>query len=152
MLTVTTIPAPGVILQVGDTLAVRQAVPGVGPADLVGRDLDPLGKPGSMVGGVRNLQQALLRRVQCPRGYLPHHPDYGSLIFTYLGGPLDLATVLSLRDEVGRTLLADPRVIGIRTLSVDVDTDVVTISAVLDTVLGAVDLSGRVGRVEAWHA
>lgn len=140
------------VLKVGDSLAVRQPVPGVGPADLVGSDMDPAGSYGSPVGGVRNLQNALLRRIGCPLGYLPHHPDYGSLLHTYLGMPLDLATVISLRDEVGRVLLADPRVTGILALSVDVDSDVVSVSASLDTVLGAVDLSGQVGRVEAWYA
>lgn len=140
---------PGRVLTVGDEVSVSAAVPGVGPADLVGSDLAPSGSPGSLVGGVQNLQLALLRRVGCPRGYLPHHQDYGSLIYTYLGGTLDLASVLALRDEVGRTLLSDSRVQAIRTLSVDVDGDSVSISAVLDTVLGAVDLSGQVGRVEA---
>lgn len=151
MLNITSIPAPGSVLQVGDRLLVGGPAIGVGPADLVGRDLDPSGAPRVLVGGARNLQLALLRRLQCPLGYLPHHPDYGSRIFTFLGGPIDLSTVLALRDEVGRTLLADPRVLGIQTLSVDLDSDVVSIDAVLSTVLGVMDLSGRVAQVGAWN-
>jgi hypothetical protein len=64
-----------------------------------------------------------------------------------VGGTLDLPAVLSMRDEVGRTLLADPRVLDIRSLSVDVNVDVVVISAVLDTVLGSMNFSGSVAQV-----
>jgi len=146
-----TLPFPGTVLHVGDALPVSPAVPGVAPPDLIGTDLDPAGVPGVLVGGVRNLQNALLRRIQCPLGYLPHHPDYGSRIFTYLGGPLDLASVLALRDEVGLTLQADPRVTAVNSLSVNVTDDVVAISANLSTVLGPLDLAGAVSKMEAWN-
>ncbi len=148
MLTVATIPSPGSLLQTGDPFVVAGAsTPGVGPADRVGRDLDPAGQVHVLVSGAQNLQNALLRRLQCPLGYLPQHPDYGSRVYSYLGTALDLPTVLSLRDEVGRTLLADPRVLGVETLTVDVDMDVVVVSATLDTVLGSVNFSGSVAQV-----
>ncbi len=148
MITTTSIPTPGTLLQMGDPFVVGGASsPGVGPTDQVGRDLDPSGAVHTLIAGVQNLQNALLRRLQCPLGYLPQHPDYGSRLMSYLGGTLDLPTVLALRDEVGRTLLADPRVLGIQTLTVDVDVDVVVVAATLNTVLGSVDFSGSVAQV-----
>lgn len=145
----TLIPNPGFVATSGDAVALPQATkPGRIPGDPIGLDLDPAGRPAVLLGGVGNLQEALLRRLRCPRGYLPHHPDYGSRLPRYLGRPLTVSTVLSIRDEAARTLRADPRVLAIRRLSVNVDADYIQVDAVVETPLGEVEIGGPIGRVE----
>jgi len=117
-------------------------------SDPVGRDIDPAGSVDAtghlaLVGGLANLRNALVRRLQTPRGYLPHHPEYGSLLKTFTGSPMDVPTLLSMRADVSRTLMQDPRVLGVSAVTVNANplNGSVLISATARTVLGSLSVS-----------
>ena len=116
----------------------------------IGTDLDPTGRLGALVGGVENLVEALLRRLRCPRGYLPHQPEYGSLLHTFLGQPYDVATAIAVRAEVERTLLEDDRVHRVASLQVAASDslDAFQVRAEVECAYGAVEVAGLInGRV-----
>ena len=114
----------------------------------IGSDLDPSGRIGVLVSGVENLTEALLRRLRCPLGYLPHEPEYGSMLYSYLGAPYDLPTALSVRAEVERTLLADDRVTRVASLSVlgNDSLDAFFVNAQVECIYGTADVSGSITR------
>lgn len=115
--------------------------------DPVGTDIDPAGVVDAnghlgLVGGITNLKGALLRRLQTPRGYLPQHPDYGSLLASFLGCPFDVPTALAIRADVSRTLRQDPRVQSVSAVSVAPSAaGGVVVSATVQTVLGSFAIS-----------
>lgn len=142
------IPYPGKVAQLGDSVQVTIPLQnGVVPGDPIGRDIDPDGRPAVLIGGLQNLINALLRRLRCPRGYLPHHPEYGSRLHRFIGAEQTLASVLELRDEAERTILDEPRALSVSSLSVDVNDSVVDVHASVETPLGTVELAGSIQRV-----
>jgi phage baseplate assembly protein W len=114
--------------------------------DPIGTDLDPAGRVGVLVGGAANLAGALLRRLNCPRGYLPHRPGYGSLLHRFIGQPFDVATALAVRGEVERTLLEDDRLLRVVSMSVSAEEslDAFWVVVQVESVLGVVDVAGSV--------
>ncbi len=136
------VPNPGMVLLPGDRVTIPVPQPGGRlPGDPIGRDVDPGGAPGALIGGIMNLKNALERRLRTPRGYLPTHPEYGSGLHAYVGRAMGLADVLGCRDEAARTLLDDPRVLEILKLAVDVDVDAIIVQGVVFTPLGEVEIS-----------
>lgn len=133
------------VLGQGDTLKLPNTSGEVVPDDPVGTDLTDEGTLRTLVGGVANLRAALMRRLRTPRGYMPHHPEYGSSLPMFVGAPMTPALVLSLRGEVDRVLREDPRVVSVQSIGVSVDTDAIFIDAAATTALGPVSLSGSVG-------
>lgn len=131
----------------GDSVKLPGADGAAVGMDPLGRDLDPDGAPGTLIGGIENLRRALLRRLQTPVGYLPHHADYGSALPSYIGQPLTPSLVGSVRAEVARTLMADPRVQAVPEIRVQVDLDAVFVDASATTVFGDVQVSGIVRRL-----
>lgn len=141
-------PNPGNVAQLGDSVQITVPLPnGVIPGDPIGRDIDPAGRPGVLLGGIQNLQNALLRRLQCPRGYLPHHPQYGSRLHRFIGTAQDLASVLEMRDEAARTILDEPRALSVPRLSVTSDGEAVDVDATVETPLGTIELAVAIQRV-----
>lgn len=137
-------PNPGQIALPGDVLVLPWAQ-GLSPhVDPIGLDLDPDGKLHCLIGGAENLRNAILRRLRTRRGYLPHHPEYGSRLWEYLGHPLDADETLDVRDEVLVVLRQDPRVTGVLRLDVTADVDSIGVDAQVQTVYGAVDVTGVV--------
>ncbi len=139
------VPNPGRVLQPGDAASLPVPNPGGRlPGDPIGRDLDPDGRPGVLIGGIANLRNAFLRRLLTPRGYLPHHPEYGCGLHRFIGGQLGLGDVLAARDEAARTLLDDPRATSILRLALDVQGDAIQIDGAVLTPLGEVEISTAV--------
>lgn len=56
------------------------------------------------------LAQALLRRLDCPRGQLPDDPNYGLGIRGHVAGPMTPADTRSLSGAVRLEMQKDPRV------------------------------------------
>lgn len=133
------------VLGQGDTLSLPNAAGVIAPSDPVGTDLTEEGLKGTLVAGVDNLRGALLRRLRTPRGYMPHHPEYGSDLPNFVGRPMTPSLVLSIRAEVDRVLRADPRVITVQSVGISVDGDAIRVEAAASSVLGPVSLSGTVG-------
>lgn len=132
-----------------ETLALPVDVPSTSEAinaDPVGRDEDPAGAMGVLIGGAENMTNAILRRLRCPRGYLPHRPGYGSVLYRYIGQPFDIATALSVRGEADRTILEDPRTDTITSLSVSAadSLDAFTVAAQAECAFGMVQISGPI--------
>jgi phage baseplate assembly protein W len=126
---------PGMVATPGGVIT---ATPGVSQAilDPAGKDLDPNGGE-SLVGGVQNIVNAVRRRLNCPRGYLPHHPNYGSSLGKWLGAPLTVETALAIRGEVTRVLQADPRITNVTSVVVTTDGEQsISVSATAQTILG----------------
>lgn len=140
----TGIPQPGRVLTTGDEL--RLPFPVEAPAledDPVGRDLNPFGG-NDLVGGAVNLVEALNRRMRTPLGWIPWRPDYGSRLYLFAGRPLDIVTALDARFEAARTLLSDPRVLGIESLAVHASGDVLSVYSIVRSLLGPVEVAGAI--------
>jgi phage baseplate assembly protein W/nucleoid-associated protein YgaU len=135
---------PGKVLGKGDTLKLPDLGGNVVPDDPIGTDMDEVGDLATLIAGVDNIRGALLRRLRTPKGYLPHHPEYGSDLSTYIGKPLTPAVILSIRAEVERTLMADHRVVGVASVGVTVDADAINVEAAATTLLGPTSMSLRV--------
>lgn len=94
------------------------------PADPIQDKVDLALGPGidETVGGIENLRQALRLRLMVDRGELAGlgHPRYGSRIRELLGETLDSANRELLRRYVRQTLMADPRVAEVSTVTVTV--------------------------------
>jgi phage baseplate assembly protein W len=76
-----------------------------------------------VVGGVENLQQALLLRFLTPEGALAHlgHPGYGSAVPTLVGQGNTETNRSRLRLMVLATLAQEPRIAEVRSLAVTTD-------------------------------
>jgi phage baseplate assembly protein W len=111
---------PGKVAGRGDLLTVQQSS-AVAIQDPIGRDLPEGGRPGALIGGLDNLVAALSRRLRTPKGFLPHHPEYGSLLQNMAGETLDVSLLLSIRAEASRVLLGDPRVLSVSSVTVETD-------------------------------
>ena len=132
---------PGTVAMPGSVLSVPRDDAQVQPMDPAGLDLDPApsaARPTYLVGGVSNIVNALTRRLNTPKGYLPHHPNYGSMFKSLIGAPLSLDTVISIRQEVSRVLLSDSRVTKVTGVTVNADptTGVIIVNATAQTILG----------------
>lgn len=136
------------VLGAGGTLKLPNAQGAVAPQDPIGTDMDDAGTLHVLVRGADNLRAALLRRLRTPKGYLPHHPEYGSALVAYLGQPLTPGLVMAIRAEVVRTLQADPRVISVQSPQVQVDTDAIRVDTTCTTVLGPVPVNALVQPVD----
>jgi phage baseplate assembly protein W len=130
-----------IVLGKGSVLKLPNAQGVVVPQDPIGTDFDDAGTKHVLLGGVDNLKAALLRRLRTPKGYLPHHPDYGSDLLRFVGSPMTPATVMASRAEAARTLMADPRVISVQPPSVRVQNDAIFIDTSCQTVLGVIPVS-----------
>jgi phage baseplate assembly protein W len=124
-----TVAIPGALITA--TSGASQAI-----QDPAGKDLDPQGSE-ALVGGVQNIVNALMRRLNTPRGYLPHHPRYGSSLSKLLGSPLTVDLALAIRGEVSKVILSDPRVTSVTgvTLTTD-DQGSIIVNATAQTILG----------------
>lgn len=152
-------PSPGPrVLGIGDSLlvpgnvadpAIRQASSGSGGgvgqyAILLGEDLffehgDFVVDPGSTdldtAAGLQNLVLALQRRLGTRKGELPYHPDYGSHLERHIGQPRDGIRHAQIRHEVRQTVLDDPRIQSVPSLTVVEHTDHLDIHVVA-TIIG----------------
>jgi phage baseplate assembly protein W len=133
------------VLGKGDTIKLPSTAGDVIPTDPIGTDMSEAGDVGVLVGGIENLRGALLRRLRTPKGYLPHHPTYGSNVPNYLGKPLTPSLVLSLRAEVRRALLEDPRIISVDRVGVKAGLDDVYVEVSATTAMGPLSVGGTVG-------
>ncbi|MBI3131476.1 MAG: hypothetical protein HYZ13_09135 [Acidobacteria bacterium] len=136
----------GRVLGVGDPLRLPVPDTPALPITPFGCDLAEEGAALPLVDGLENLKAALLRRLRTPLGHLPHHPEYGSRLRTFLGQPLTLSLVLDLRAEVHRVLSLDLRVAKVQSVSVDVQDDALWVAATCETELGELALLDRVSR------
>lgn len=113
--------------------------------DPFGSDLaDVPPTPNFLVRGQINLAAAIARRLATPVGRIPWHPDYGSRLWTYIGNPEDESTELAARTECLRVLRADPRVLSVRALAVDLAPGIINYNATLSTALGSLSLTGSI--------
>ena len=122
---------------------------GIPPRDPIGTDVPSSGELRQLVGGSANLANALMRRLRTPRGYLPHHPNYGSDLHKYLGKALNISVVLAVRTEIARCLRQDPRVLGITKITADVRGDAIIYDSVVRCPMGPVALADRVTKQTA---
>lgn len=140
--------APGVQVDGGKVLGQGDAllIPGDdAEADAAVRaDVRPDGDRG-LSDGIQNLQAAILRRLQTPLGYLPHHPEYGSRVGEFVGRAVDVSMLLELRLHVAETCRKDPDVAGVTSVQAVVDGDLIHVHAELETTMGPVTVSGPVG-------
>ena len=140
---------PGAVATLGTAVQGPSLAPGgIIVPDPIGTDIDPNGAVDAnghlaLVGGLQNLENALARRLMTPRGYLPQHPDYGSLLSTFKGAAFDVPTLLAIRADVSRTLKQDPRVINVTSVSLtdSAQAGSVSVTANVQTVLGSLVVS-----------
>ena len=132
----------GRVFGVGDILVLPLAGGSQTPPDPIGWDTN---EDGSMVvmQGRANLVAALLRRLRTPAGWLPYHQDYGAGLGNYVGGTLDVSSILALRRDVANSLQADPRVIKVLSVAATVSGDAIFVSAEVQTPLGPLQVAGN---------
>jgi phage baseplate assembly protein W len=95
----------------------------------------------SLVGGLTNLSAAIIRRILTPKGRIPWHPEYGSLLPSFLGTPQELTYIESIRAETDRTLAADSRILAVQSVDARIENDAVFINASVLTALGPLDIA-----------
>lgn len=141
------VPPAGRVLGQGDLLQLPAPGDDVsGPAqDLVGADVRQDGR--GLVEGMENLLAATLRRIRTPLGYLPHHPTYGSRIWTYLGKAVDETLLLSLRLDLAECLRQDPRIRTVNAVAAYLDGDAIYVSSECETVVGVLSFSEWVRKI-----
>lgn len=83
----------------------------------------------AVVSGFPNLQQALQNRLETEKGELVYHPDYGNGLLAYLGTINGFPLVVFANKEITRTLLADPRVYSVSSISTQANGDVLSVTA-----------------------
>jgi len=81
----------------------------------------------SIVSGYENLTQALLMRLNTPKGTLILHPEYGNSFSDILGLPNTQANVNKLVVMVEQTIRQDSRVTDVSVEATSVDSDTVTL-------------------------
>lgn len=64
----------------------------------------------SVVKGYNNLKQAILLRLNTPKGTMPLHPEYGSTFGYMLGKKNTYANAVIIKTEIERTIRMDKRV------------------------------------------
>ena len=89
--------------------------------------------------GIANLQQALQHRLVTRKGELAYRPQYGTNLDSHIGHPLDQARVNLVRLEVVETLLSDPRIRAVPSLTVQHESDALHIAAQCE-VIGVDDI------------
>lgn len=137
----------GRVLGQGDVLLIPgpQEDPGILASDPIGSDVRPDGFRG-LFSGLDNLREALLRRLRTPMGYLPHHPEYGSHLWDYVGRAVDASLLLKLRLEVAETLRQDPRIRKVNHVAVYMDGDAIYVDADAETIAGDLSLGEWIRR------
>lgn len=78
------------------------------------------------VSGYDNLKQALIMRLNTPKGSLLLHPEYGSDIYTYLGKKNTVDNVNKLKVSIEQTLRSDSRVSSAKVKTYSVSQESVT--------------------------
>ena len=149
-----TIGLGGKVLGAGDTMTLPLVGGAQAPADPIGWDTEDGGTTLAngnplIVQGQANLSAALLRRLRCPAGWLPYHPDYGAGLKSYIGSTLSVPTVLALRRDVANQLIKDPRVIKVTSVAATVSGDAITVQATVQTPLGETQIAGNLVPTQA---
>lgn len=85
----------------------------------------------SIVGGYENLRQALLMRLNTPKGTLILHPEYGNNFSDILGMPNTRDNVDKLKVMVEQTIRQDERVENVEVSLASVTEDVVTLELLI---------------------
>lgn len=138
-------PASGRVARPGATLTIPDPDGTVSEADIVGSDLRFDGARG-LTRGAENLQARLIRRLVGQRGSIPHHPDWGSRLWTFPGRTLDAGALLDAQVEAADALRRDPAVTAVIAVRVHADNDAIRIDADVETALGVIGLEARVER------
>lgn len=114
------------------------------PARVFGVDLDLTdgrlsAKNGdfALVGGVKNLDQAIVHRIQTPPKDLPFHPDYGCKVHELKGEKNVPAKATLGAAYVRGALLNDPRIDSVPIVSVRSEEDATPITATVQPVSGS---------------
>jgi phage baseplate assembly protein W len=89
------------------------------------------------VSGVKNLDQAIVNRIQTPTGRLAFHPDYGCKVHELLGEK-NLPTKAALGAAFVRgSLLNDPRISNVPSVSVRSQADALPFEATVQPITGS---------------
>ena len=111
-------------------------------SDPIGTDYaDVPAGPGALLGGIENLQAALVRRLVTPVGRIPWQPDYGSNLDAFVGSTQELRSIIGARREVIRVLKSDPRVTSIESVEVSVSGAAVSVEVMVKTPLGLLSVT-----------
>jgi phage baseplate assembly protein W len=81
--------------------------------------------------GVDNLAQAMWHRLVTEQGQLVYHPSYGNPLIDYIGSVNTPTLAVIANHQIQQTLLADPRISSIRTLTTTINGDTLNISVVV---------------------
>jgi len=65
----------------------------------------------SIVSGIENVKQSIIARILTPKGSLPLHPNYGSLV-AQLFGRATAPTAQEINNEISKCILSDSRISG----------------------------------------
>lgn len=85
----------------------------------------------SIVTGYENLTQALLMRLNTPKGTLLLHPEYGNGFSDLLGQPNTQANVNKIVVMIEKTLRQDSRVSDVKVEATDVNRDTITVQVTI---------------------
>lgn len=80
------------------------------------------------VAGIDNLNQAINHRLVTEFKALPYHLDYGNKLLEYIGAVNNDELAVLAKQEIVRTLMNEPRLKGVKNISVTVNGDVLSIS------------------------
>lgn len=113
--------------------------------DPIGTDLpDDPSTANLTQGGAENLSAALVRRLLTPRGRIPWHLEYGSMLPTLLGSAEALDNIAAARRDLIDSLKADPRVLDVQNVKVTAQGGVASFYADALTPLGLLPIAGAI--------
>jgi phage baseplate assembly protein W len=95
----------------------------------------------ALIGGLNNLGAAIIRRLLTPKGKIPWHPEYGSLLPTFIGTPQELNYIDSIELETEQCILSDPRILSVQSVEANIEGNSVQIQASVLTPLGPLNIA-----------
>ncbi|MDC0763491.1 DUF2634 domain-containing protein [Brevibacillus sp. AG] len=87
------------------------------------------------------IEQRLYLRILTEKGELLDYPDFGTLLWQMVSKGTRPSNLQAMERELIETLMQDPDVTEVRDVTVRIDNDTVSISAVAVTVIGDIDLN-----------
>ncbi|QYY44789.1 Phage baseplate assembly protein W [Aneurinibacillus thermoaerophilus] len=95
--------------------------------DVKKRDIQFVGNEIATMSQIENIRNQLYLRLLCEKGELIYYPEYGTNLYRMLSKSMTPAQIQKIEGEVRDTIMQDPRVDNVQSVTVEVGKDDVVI-------------------------